>query len=74
MAEQSRRIVFRGKARGTQPGLNALNIGEVCSQMQRDSGLQALFQRFALEHETQSFGLYIGNEHAGDVLPAHGTE
>lgn len=66
----ARRIVFRGRATGPREGLRNIAIAELETASIRDKALQSLLRRFAQEHRTQSFGLYVGDEYSGDVLPS----
>ena len=66
----TRRIVFRGHPTGALPMLKALPIDGISKSLTQDAALCSLLARFEGEHKAQSFGFYIGNEHAGDVLPA----
>ena len=70
-AGNGRRIVFRGRTKGPQAPLEAHDISELPGMHVGNTALRALLNRFAEEHRTQSFGLYVGDETAGDVLPAH---
>ena len=42
-------------------------IARLTEQRYVSSAHAAMMARFALEHETQSFGLYVGDERRGDV-------
>ncbi len=68
--KNGRRIVFRGHPSGAMPTLSAHAIDGLGSLAVKDSALQSLLTRFENEHKAQNFGFYIGNESAGDVLPA----
>ena len=67
--QNRRRIVFRGRASLPQPGLKPVDIKTLPHLPIADAALKSLLTRFAQEHETQDFGLYVGNDEDGDVLP-----
>lgn len=60
-----RRIVFRGHVNAAPEGLVAMPIDAAHAP---DPALDALLKRFAQEHKTQAFGLYVGSDQTGDVL------
>lgn len=60
-----RRIVFRGHVNEAPRGLVAMPIAAAHAP---DSALDSLLKRFAQEHKTQAFGLYVGSDQTGDVL------
>lgn len=60
-----RRIVFRGHVTTPPPDLIQTPIATASSP---DPALESLLKRFAQEHKTQAFGLYVGSDRAGDVL------
>lgn len=60
-----RRIVFRGHVNGLPKGLDAMPIDAAHAPT---AALDALLRRFAQEHKTQAFGLYVGSDQIGDVL------
>ncbi|CAN0125479.1 unnamed protein product, partial [Chrysoparadoxa australica] len=60
-----RRIVFRGHVDAAPASLIQRPIAAATAP---DPALAALLKRFAQEHKTQAFGLYVGNDRAGDVL------
>jgi flavin-dependent trigonelline monooxygenase, reductase component len=64
-----RRIVFRGYVTAPPPGLTACPIEKLETLPVPDRAFQALLTRFSQEHRLQDFGLYIGNELHGDVVP-----
>ncbi|MGC1497755.1 MAG: flavin reductase family protein [Sulfitobacter sp.] len=68
--KNGRRIVFRGQPEGALPNLTAHAIDDLSALSPPDRALRSLLTRFESEHKAQSFGFYIGNECAGDVLPA----
>ncbi|WP_299831060.1 flavin reductase family protein [uncultured Roseobacter sp.] len=72
--ETCRHIVFRGRTKGLQPGLQAQDIVTLDTSQANNTAVRALLDRFRQEHRTQSFGLYVGDAHAGDVLPAQGRD
>lgn len=69
-----RHIVFRGRTKGTQPGLQAQDIATLDTARVGNTAVRALLDRFRQEYRTQSFGLYVGDAEAGDVLPAQGRD
>lgn len=69
-----RHIVFRGRTKGTQPGLQAADIATLDTARVGNTAVRALLDRFRQEYRTQSFGLYVGDAEAGDVLPAQGRD
>lgn len=73
-ADSRRHIVFRGRTKGTQPGLQAHEIAMLDAASVKNTAVRALLERFQQEHRTQSFGLYVGDAEAGDVLPAQGRD
>lgn len=68
--QNRKRIVFRGTAQAPQPGLKAVDIETLPHLPIADPALKSLLTRFAQEHKAQSFGLYVGDDLEGDVLPA----
>jgi flavin reductase (DIM6/NTAB) family NADH-FMN oxidoreductase RutF len=66
-----RRIVFRGSSAAPQPGLKAVDIETLPHLPIADPALKSLLTRFAQEHKAQSFGLYVGDDQEGDILPPH---
>ena len=60
-----RRIVFRGHVNAPPKGLVAMPIDAAQAP---SVPLDTLLKRFAQEHKTQSFGLYVGSDQIGDVL------
>lgn len=68
-ATTARRIVFRGNAVTPQPGLKPVEIQTLPYAPVADPALKSLLTRFAQEHAAQSFGLYVGSQAGGDVLP-----
>ncbi|WP_299783736.1 flavin reductase family protein [uncultured Roseobacter sp.] len=72
--ETCRHIVFRGRTKGLQPGLQAQDIVTLDTSQANNTAVRALLDRFRQEHRAQSFGLYVGDAHAGDVLPAQGRD
>ncbi|MBD3665333.1 flavin reductase family protein [Sulfitobacter aestuariivivens] len=68
-AANRRRIVFRGTAKTPQPGLRPVDIQTLPYAPIADPALKSLLTRFAQEHQTKTFGLYVGGETEGDVLP-----
>ncbi|WP_299624631.1 flavin reductase family protein [uncultured Tateyamaria sp.] len=62
-----REIVFRGHVATAPAGLTQAPIATATAA---DPALDALLKRFAQEHKTQAFGLYVGSNRAGDVLRA----
>lgn len=68
-APNRRRIVFRGTTTTPQPGLRPEPIATLPSLAFGDAALKSLLTRFAQEHKDQSFGLYVGDETEGDVMP-----
>lgn len=60
-----RRIVFRGHVSAPPNGMIAMPIETARAP---NSALDALLKRFAQEHKTQAFGLYVGSDQTGDVL------
>lgn len=63
--EGRRRIVFRGHVSAPPKGMIAMPIETASAP---NPALNALLKRFAQEHKTQAFGLYIGSDRTGDVL------
>ncbi len=68
-ASNRRRIVFRGTTSDPQPGLKPVQIETLPHAPIPEPALKSLLTRFAQEHAAQSFGLYVGDETGGDVLP-----
>jgi flavin reductase (DIM6/NTAB) family NADH-FMN oxidoreductase RutF len=64
-----RRIVFRGTVQTPQPGLEPVGIATLPDAPIADAALKSLLTRFAREHEAQTFGLYVGDETEGHILP-----
>ena len=61
----ARKIVFRAHVSRALKGLLPTPIERATSS---DPALASLLQRFANEHKTKAFGLYVGSDRAGDVL------
>jgi hypothetical protein len=64
-----RRIVFRGTVTGKPKGMRRFKIADLPKLEMKDTALMSLLSRFAQEHQAQSFGLYLGDQDSGDIMP-----
>lgn len=69
---QGSRIVYRGRAGravAMPPGLRCVPVHELPSLSLTNTALQAMLDRYARERAQDAFGIYIGNQDAGEVRP-----
>lgn len=69
----SHHTFFRAKAcNANSCGIGHYRSIEEISQLQFASpAIQSMLERFAFEHQSRSFGLYLGDEHEGDLYHYH---
>ena len=65
----TRRLVFRAHLTAPAAGLVARPIHGLSASAVPDPAVHSMLSRFEAEFRDQSFGLYVGDERRGDVLP-----
>ena len=65
----TRRLVFRAHLTAPATGLVAKPIRGLSASPVPDPAVHSMLSRFETEFRNQSFGLYVGDERRGDVLP-----
>ena len=65
----TRRLVFRAHLTAPAAGLVAKPIHGLSASAVPDPAVHSMLSRFETEFRNQSFGLYVGDDHRGDVLP-----
>ncbi len=66
------RIVYRGRADQAAPmpaGLRCVPVSGLPTLALANSALQAMLNRYARERAQDAFGIYVGNQDAGEVRP-----
>jgi flavin reductase (DIM6/NTAB) family NADH-FMN oxidoreductase RutF len=65
------RIVYRGRAPTVAgvPGMRCVPVADLTALRLADTALQAMLGRYASERAQDTFGIYIGNQDAGEVRP-----
>ena len=66
----TRRLVFRAHLTDPVAGLVAMPIVGLSAAAVPDPAVRAMLSRFEAEFGNQSFGLYVGDDRRGDVLPS----
>ena len=66
----TRRLVFRAHLRAPAARLVAKPIVGLSTLTVPDPAVHAVLSRFEIESRDQSFGLYVGDDRRGDVLPS----
>ncbi len=68
---QGARIVYRGRASAAAElaGLRGIPVAALPTLNLPDGALQAMLTRYAQERAQDAFGIYIGNQDAGEVRP-----
>lgn len=68
---QGARIVYRGRASAAAElaGLCGIPVAALPTLNLPDGALQAMLTRYAQERAQDAFGIYIGNQDAGEVRP-----
>lgn len=66
----TRRLVFRAHLAAPAAGLVAKPIHGLSASPVPDPAVHSMLSRFETEFRNQSFGLYVGDERRGDVLPS----
>ena len=65
----TRRLVFRARLATPAPGLVAKPIHGLSASAVPDPAVHSMLSRFETEFQNQSFGLYVGDDRHGDILP-----
>lgn len=65
----TRRLVFRARLAAPTPELVAKPIHGLNAATVPDPAVHAMLSRFETEFQNQSFGLYVGDDRRGDILP-----
>ena len=65
----TRRLVFRAHLAAPAPALVAKPIHGLSALAVPDPAVHSMLSRFEIEFRDQSFGLYVGDERRGDILP-----
>ena len=65
----TRRLVFRARLAAPAPALVAKPIHGLSAAPVPDPAVHAMLSRFETEFQNQSFGLYVGDDRQGDILP-----
>ena len=66
----TRRLVFRAHLDAPAAKLVARPISGLSVLAVPDPAVHSMLSRFETEYRGQSFGLYVGDERRGDVLPS----
>lgn len=65
----TRRLVFRARLAAPAAGLVAKPIHGLSALAVPDPAVRSMLSRFEIEFQNQSFGLYVGDDRRGDILP-----